>query len=294
VVDRLIETGHTVTVFDRAPHRYREPDERVTSVVGDFDDLALVHATLRGVDVVFHLISTTIPKTSLDDPVFDIRTNLVGTIELLKVCVDEGVSKVVFPSSGGTVYGTPTTVPIPEDHATEPLNPYGIVKLAIEKYLSVFHQSFALDYAVLRVSNPYGPFQDPRGQQGAVSVFLDRVAASQPIVVWGDGSVVRDYVYVGDVADGFVRAAVTTSDTKVLNIGCGQGLTVLDLIHAIERTTGASATVEFREGRSIDVPVNVLKVDRARDVLGWRPTTSLDDGLRRTWEWLETLPRTAG
>lgn len=159
---------------------------------GDLGNHGLIREALEGIDVVFHLASTTLPKTSNDDPGYDVRSNVVDTIQLLEACVDAGVRKVIFASSGGTVYGVPERLPIKEDHPTNPISSYGIVKLTIEKYLGLFHYLYGLDYAALRISNPYGPYQDPAGQQGAISVFLHRILSGQPIAIWGDGEIVRE------------------------------------------------------------------------------------------------------
>ena len=244
---------------------------------------------MSGVEVVYHFVSTTLPKTSNDDPIYDVRSNLVDTIQLLESCVEAGVRKVIFASSGGTVYGPPETLPITEDHPTAPISSYGIVKLAIEKYLSLFHHLYGLDYAVLRISNPYGPYQDPGGQQGAVGVFLNRLYTGRPITIWGDGEVVRDYLYVSDLVDALELAALIESREKVLNIGSGEGLSLNALIRCISEVVGEHPAVEYLPARPLDVPASVLNVGRAKSALGWEPETGLAEGIERTWAWIQTL-----
>ena len=174
---------------------------------GDFGNRGDLAAALEGCQTVFHLVATTVPKTSNDDPVHDLETNLVATVRLFDLARRSHTKKIVFASSGGTVYGAPTTVPIAEHHETSPVCSYGIHKLAVEHYLHLYHRLHGLNYSVLRVSNAFGERQRPTASQGAVTVFLDRALRGEAIVIWGDGSVVRDYVYVRDVADAFCRAA---------------------------------------------------------------------------------------
>ena len=150
LVERLVEGGHEVRIYDRSPSRFRAVPRRVEYVEGELGNHGLVREALEGVEVAYHFVSTTLPKTSNDDPIYDVRSNLVDTIQFLEACVEARVRKVIFASSGGTVYGPPESTPISEDHPTNPITSYGIVKLAVEKYLGLFHHLYGLDYAVLR------------------------------------------------------------------------------------------------------------------------------------------------
>lgn len=288
VVDRLLDAGHDVRIFERPRvPRYRDfPADRVEWVEGDFQNAAVVRPTLEGIDTVVHLISTTLPKTSNDDPVFDVQSNVVSTLRLCDFAVEAGVRRVVFISSGGTVYGVPRTLPIPEDHPTDPRVSYGIVKLAIEKYLALYHAQRGLGYIVLRVANPFGERQRVDVAQGAVAVFLDRALRRVPIEIWGDGSVVRDYIHVEDVARAFVRAVEHEGPPCVLNVGSGQGHSLNDLLDRLESLLGRAIERHYLPARGIDVPSNVLDIARARDELGWAPEIALDAGLARTLEWM--------
>jgi UDP-glucose 4-epimerase len=281
-----------VRVYDRGPNRFTGVPEGAEFVEGELGNHGLIREAVEGVEVVYHFVSTTLPKTSNDDPIYDVRSNLVDTLQLLEACVEAGVRKVVFSSSGGTVYGPPEAVPVTEDHPTNPISSYGIVKLAIEKYLGLFHHLHGLDYAALRISNPYGPLQDPAGQQGAISVFLDRIRTGRPITLWGDGGVVRDYLYVSDLTDALELAAETDTRRKVFNIGHGKGASLNELIELMSGVVGARPEVEYLPARSLDVPVSVLDISRAEAELGWSPRTGMEEGISRTWEWLLTLPET--
>lgn len=289
LVDRLLENEHSVRVYDRSPNKFRAIPREAEFFEGELGNHGLIREAVEGVEVVYHFVSTTIPKTSNDDPIYDVRSNLVDALQLLEACVEEGTRKVVFASSGGTVYGPSEALPISEDHLTDPITSYGIVKLAIEKYLRLFYHLHSLDYAALRISNPYGPYQNPHGQQGAISVFLHRLYAGLPITIWGDGGVVRDYLYVSDLVDALERAAGTESQGRVLNIGSGRGTSLNELLEVIAGVIGEEPVVEYLPARPLDVPVSVLDIRRARAELGWSPKTELAEGIARTWAWIHTL-----
>jgi UDP-glucose 4-epimerase len=285
LAEALLQAGHRVRIFDR-PHLDRLPaflQRREFEVfTGDFLNPRTLSPALEGSEIVFHLVSTTLPKNSNDNPMYDVESNVMGTLRLLELCRQQGVRKVVFASSGGTVYGVPRSVPIAESHPTDPICSYGIHKLAIEKYLQLNHRIYGLDYCVVRPANLYGPRQRLDIAQGAVAVFLDRALRGKPIQVWGDGSVVRDYLYVGDAAEALVKAAAFGGDPRIFNIGSGVGTSLTQLINEIEALLGRSVAVDYTAARTLDVPANVLDASLARRHLGWAPGTSLAEGLRRT------------
>ena len=285
LAEALLQAGHRVRIFDR-PHLDRLPAflqrGEFEVFTGDFLNPRALTPALEGSEIVFHLVSTTLPKTSNDNPVYDVESNVVGSLRLLELCREHGVRKVVFTSSGGTVYGVPRSVPISESHPTDPICSYGIHKLVIEKYLQLHHRIHGLDYCVVRPANLYGPRQRLDIAQGAVAVFLDRALRGKPIQIWGDGSVVRDYLYVGDAAEALVKAAAFEGEPRLFNIGSGAGTSLTQLIQEIERLLGRAVPVEYAAARSLDVPANVLDASLARRHLGWAPRTSLAEGLRRT------------
>lgn len=283
LVDELQSQGHNVRVFDRNYELFRLPLINVEYVIGDFGNRGLVSSAIKGIDVVFHLISTTVPKTSNDDPTFDVSSNLIETLCLLEACVREQVKKVVFVSSGGTVYGIPGNLPINEDHPTNPICSYGITKLAIEKYLFLFHRLYGLDFSVIRPSNPYGPRQNPKNIQGSVSVFLGNILAGQPITIWGDGSVSRDFIYIHDLIDGIVKATFIKTEHHIFNIGSGVGTTLTKLLELIRMVTGADPRVIHTGNRPFDVSELVLDIKRAQRELGWAPQTPFLQGAYATW-----------
>ncbi|MCU0853487.1 MAG: NAD-dependent epimerase/dehydratase family protein [Rhodobacteraceae bacterium] len=287
VVDALLARGLSVRVFDRRPEAYRAPLHGVDYRYGSFSDRMAVIDALAGVDAVIHLISTTFPGTANLDPATDVQDNLVGTITLLESMLSLGVHRIVFLSSGGTVYGVPDTVPIPETHPLRPINSYGIVKVAIESYLNMYGRLKGLSPVILRATNPYGPRQAHVGVQGVVSTFLRRVRDGEALDVWGDGTVTRDFIYVADLAA--LCAAVTPGETEgIFNAGSGVGASVNDIIAEIAAVSGTAPVVNYKSARAIDVPRSVLDVSLARETFGWQATTLLREGIARTWEWLGT------
>jgi UDP-glucose 4-epimerase len=292
ITARLLRYGFTVRVLDRNIQRFqnqREPmhsNGRFEAICGDFADSEVIGYALTGIDVVIHLASSTVPYTSNLDPVVDVNDNVIGSLRMLQACRDRNVKKVVFTSSGGTVYGIAQTIPISEDHHTNPICSYGITKLMTEKYLQLSHHLYGLDYSILRCANTYGPGQNFATGQGAVGIFMRRMLTGKPFDIWGDGSVVRDYVYVGDVAEAHILAASSKERASILNIGSGIGTSLNDLVAAIARVTNAIPCVKHGGARQFDVPNNTLKIDRAREVLGWSPKIDLKTGIELTWKWL--------
>lgn len=291
LADKLLREGHRVRVFDKYEEHYRRPLAGVDYRFGDFGNRGLLAEALDGVDMVFHLISTTLPKTSNDDPVFDVQSNVVEALFLMEQCVEKKVKKVVFTSSGGTVYGRPTTLPVPEDSTTDPECSYGITKLAIEKYLALFHHLHGLDYTVVRPSNPYGDRQNPNGIQGAIPVFLGKVAKGEPIEIWGDGEVVRDYIFIDDLIEGIYRASMARATSHIFNLGSGAGCSLNDIVAVIRAVTGLEARIEYKEKRTFDIPAIYLDITRAKKELSWAPVTSLESGIESTWRFIQNVYR---
>lgn len=291
LVQLLLAKGWHVTVYDRAiKNRFLDWEIRPRYVQGELGNRELVRESLANIDVVFHLAYTTVPKTSNDDPVYDIQSNVVATIDMFTECIKANVKRVVFLSSGGTVYGVPQHLPVSEHHSTRPISSYGITKLMIERYLFLFKQLHNLPYAIIRPSNPYGEQQNIMGLQGVIGVFLGRIARGLPVIIWGDGTVMRDYFYVGDLARACLMAAENDRSDLLINIGSGKGLSLNDLLQVIRDTVDVTFDVQYEMGRSFDVPQLVLDIDYARKILGWEPTVPLTSGISRTWDWIRSQP----
>jgi UDP-glucose 4-epimerase len=291
IVDRLLRDNHEICVFERPrvdPYRQFHDSERVRWMTGDLTSMHDVTEAIDGCDVVIHLVSTTLPKSSNDDPIYDVQSNLVATLQMANVMVAKNVKKVIFISSGGTVYGDPVYLPIDEKHPTNPKVSYGITKLAIEKYLFLYQYQYGIKVNILRVANPYGERQRVETAQGAIAVFLDKALRKQAFEIWGDGTVTRDYLYIGDVADAFANAVQYDGGESVFNISSGYGTSLNEIIGKIETILGYPVERTYRPGRPFDVPASVLCNALAKRELRWEPRVALDTGIEMTAAWLRS------
>jgi UDP-glucose 4-epimerase len=289
IADRLLRDGYHLRIFERPrvePYRQFSADEQVEWMTGDLQSAHDVGAAVDGMDIVFHLVSTTLPKSSNDDPIYDVQSNLVATLQMLDIMVSKGIRRMIFISSGGTVYGPPEALPIDENHPTQPQISYGIVKLAIEKYLLMYQRLHDIRTTILRVANPYGERQRVETAQGAVGVFLHHALSGQPIQIWGDGETVRDYIYINDVADAFAAAVTYSGSTSVFNVSSGAGMSLNAMVSTIEQVVGHPLSCQYLPARPIDVPVSVLCNRLAKEEMGWYPKVSFSDGLIRTAKWM--------
>lgn len=285
LVTTLVNEYRTIRIFDRPgclPLSNIPTTRNIEWYEGDFTNIAQVEEALQGCDIVFHLISTTLPKTSNDNPVYDIESNVVASVKMMEAAVRFGVKKVIYVSSGGTVYGVPESIPIPETHPTNPICAYGIGKLSIEKYLKLFHINKGLDYSILRLANPYGKFQSAESIQGVIPVFLKKILDGKPVEIWGDGSIVRDYVFTDDVVSALIRTMETTTNPKIFNIGSGQGYSINDILNTIEKVLRHQVERIYLSGREFDVPTNILDITSANTHMNWRPKTTLENGIEIT------------
>jgi len=292
LAEGLVEKGYDVRVFDSFQTGMANLETikgKIEIIKGDFLNHADILLALKGMDYIFHYISTTVPATAVKDPIYDVQTNVIGAVRLLQLAVASKVKRVIFPSSGGTVYGEPTSLPVHETHALNPMDPYGISKLAIEKYLNYFNRAYGLDYLILRYSNPYGERQSPHGQQGVIPVFLNKIKMGERPVIYGDGSTERDYVYVGDAAEATIAALEKKTAHKIFNVGSGAGTSLNQLIELMSGVAGKKIEPIYAEDTAIRVQKIVLDVSRMHDEVGWEPSTSLQEGIERTWQWITHL-----
>ncbi len=286
VCDRLLERGHRVRVLSRKPEQFRAPHPQIDYFLGDLADGFLLSEAMSGMDCLVHLVSSTVPGTSNLDPVADIQSNLAGTVRILELMRKAGPKRIVFLSSGGTVYGEPTQLPVPEEEALHPLCSYGVVKVAIEHYLGMYAALYGLESVVLRASNPFGPRQGRVGVQGLVGSFLCRIQAGEPLTVWGDGEVIRDYFYVSDLAE-LCALAAESSITGVFNAGSGEGTSINRMIELMRSVTQQDPEVIYETQRQFDVQATYLDISKARKAFDWRPRVDLATGIERHWSWLQ-------
>ena len=290
LVDRLVkQDGHSVTVLDLYPRPFDDLPSGVTFIQGNLGDTELVRRTLvdQGIEAVYHVAWSTIHETALKNPVADIESNVVPSVKLLDLCCDVGVRRVIYISSGGTVYGLPQNEKIDENHPTYPINAYGVTKLMIEKYLHMYKHLYGLEYCVFRPSVPYGPRQNPRRRQGAVAVFIYNALRGKPVTIWGDGTVTRDYFYVEDMVEAFAAAlSAPLPDRPIFNLAGMRDYSLNELVALIEKVLDVEIDVQYEPARKFDVPHLRLDTSLASEVLNWEPTTTLADGIGITVRWI--------
>jgi UDP-glucose 4-epimerase len=291
LVKALAEIEAEVTGFGRKVER---PDGLAPSInwaAGPLEDVKALLASLAGQEIVFHLVGTALPSDSNRDLRGDIAANPIPTLGLLEAAGTAGVAKVVFASSGGTVYGVPHSVRIAESAATDPITAYGISKLAIEEYLALNRRLHGLDYRILRIANAYGPGQSPFRSQGVVAAILYRIHRKEPVEIWGDGSVVRDFVHVDDVAAAFLCAALHRGLQRIFNVGSGASRSLLLVVQKLIALEPAYRhLIAFRPGRATHVAVNILDSGLIAREAGWRPAIAWPDGVRATADWMASCP----
>jgi UDP-glucose 4-epimerase len=242
--------------------------------------------THRQPEVVFHLAAQASVTVSVSDPALDADVNVVGSLRVLEGARAAGSRKVVFAGSGGTLYGVPRSIPTPETHPQQPISPYGVSKKTVHDYLHYYRAVHDLDYTVLALANVYGPRQDPHGEAGVVAIFAGQLLAGRAPTIYGDGQQTRDFVFVDDVADAFARAA-DRAGGLVLNVGTGVETTVEELYDLVASAVGAGDRPRYAPPRAGDLVRSALDPAQARAQLGWKPWTSLEEGVARTVEWFQ-------
>lgn len=253
-----------------------------------FEDVPALAEALRGQEVVFHLLGSSLPHSSNADPAADVASSVIPTLRLLDLCRAAGVRRVVFASSGGTVYGVPAQVPTPEDAPTAPISAYGINKLMIEQYLHLYGHLHGLEHQVLRIANPYGPGQSPLRPQGVVAVMMRAALLGRPVEMWGTGEVTRDFVHVDDVSQAFIAAALYQGPHRIMNVGSGQGRSLNAVARDVAAVAGRPGLAVVRTpARAADVPVSVLDTDLIRRETGWAPRVDWSAGLAGTAAWMQ-------
>ena len=292
LVDRLLADGHSVVgVDDLSSGR---PENIVAAEQHDAFEFAkadIVSADLNGLlaetrpEVVFHLAAQIDVRKSVVDPQFDSMINVVGTVRLAEAARASGVRKVVHTSSGGSIYGTPQTFPTPEDVPADPESPYAAGKVAGEVYLNMFRHLYGLECSHIAPGNVYGPRQDPHGEAGVVAIFSQGLLSGRPTKIFGDGTDTRDYVFVGDVVDAFVKAAGEAGGGQRFNVGTGVETSVRQLHTVIASAVGAADEPEFHPPRLGELKRSCLDISLAKRVIGWEPKVDIAEGVARTVEY---------
>jgi len=292
LVDRLLADGHAVVGLDNfATGRAGNLDHLAGNAAHVFIEADIVTADLDAIfeqhrpEVVFHLAAQIDVRRSVADPQFDASVNVIGTVRLAEAARRAQVRKVVHTSSGGSIYGTPPRYPTPETAPIDPVSPYAAGKVAGEIYLNTFRHLYGLDCSHIAPANVYGPRQDPHGEAGVVAIFAQALLSGKTTKVFGDGTNTRDYVFVDDVVDAFIKASGRVGGGQRFNIGTALETSDRQLHSAVAAAAGAPDDPEFHPPRLGDLTRSCLDIGLAERVLGWRPRVALDDGVRRTVDY---------
>ncbi len=295
LVDRLLAEGHQVDVVDdlssgnlaNLADARADRDHPVTFHQIDIRDEAVVELmTRQRPEVVFHLAAQADVRVSVARPAYDAQINVVGSLNVLEGARAAGARKVVFASSGGTIYGEPdpSELPVKESHPQQPLSPYGVAKKVVGDYLYAYRALHGLEYTALALANVYGPRQDPHGEAGVVAIFTGRLLAGEPCTIFGTGEQTRDFIYVDDVVDAFVRAADRGSGL-LANVGTGREVSVNELYDTMAAAAGVTEPALRAPARAGELDRSALDNGRAELHLGWTPWTTLEEGTRQVIDW---------
>ncbi|WP_051203407.1 NAD-dependent epimerase/dehydratase family protein [Hugenholtzia roseola] len=286
---QLLSEGYSVRILSHSgyvPPFLEEAlsHKRLEMVSADLNDHISIQKAVQGVARVVHLAWSTVPKNATDNLVYDVQSNVVGSIQLFMACVAEKVEKVVFVSSGGTVYGVPQQLPILETHPLQPISGYGLSKVSVEQYLHLFGHLHQLPYLVLRVANVYGRGQNTRKGQGVIGIWANKLKAGEPLEIWGSDTIIRDYVHVRDTVQAIKMALFHHLDPKkespIFNVGTGRGYSLKELLDLVQSFFPKPLDVRYiDQNRPFDVPANVLCIEKIKNVLGWQPQISIEEGL---------------
>jgi UDP-glucose 4-epimerase len=288
----LVKIGAIVQAFGRPSLWPSSVHPDVLMTHGDFSDRVALAKAIEAQELIFHLIGGSNPASSNRDPGAEFTSGLLNTVRLLDIAQAEGVRKVIFVSSGGTVYGIAQSIPIPETAPTNPISAYGIDKVAIEKCLALYRHLHGLDYQVLRVANPYGRFQSPSKKQGLVATFIDRAQRGAPLEIWGTGEIIRDFIHIDDLVTALVKSVSYGGPHRCFNVGSGVGRSINQVIGALEKVLGRDKLpVIHKPSRRADVPINVLDITLITREMDWRPQRPWLESLQETVEWMSSQRR---
>jgi UDP-glucose 4-epimerase len=282
----ICRNGWKVGLLDRVP--LAAPLHDIEQFVGELRDMHLLRTALKKFSRIVFLVHEARVAPAADR----LPANFLGNIELLLLVLEEarecGVEDFVFLSSGGAVYGEPESLPIREDHPKCPRSPYGVAKLAMEKYLAMAAGQSGFRHLEIRPSNPYGPGQNFQAAQGIVAVAMARIARREPITIRGDGSAIKDYIFINDFVEACFLLVSNPQATGPFNIGSGHGTRLLDVISIIEKMVGNNAKLIFEKAQPGDVTANVLDISKLEKSTGWKPLTPFGTGIAQTWDWMKS------
>jgi len=288
LVDDLVLRGFDVRVFDHfqdgKTKNIRHLEGKIELYTGDFLNKRHLSRALKNVEYVFHFVSLSTPGSTANDLYTEMKTNAKGALQLLDLCVKHNVKKIIYPSSGGAVYGDSLDAVTSETTQLRPVSPYAVTKVIIEEYLHFYKRQYGLDFVIYRISNPYGERQNPQGTQGVVSILMNRMMKNETLPIYGD--TVRDYIYVKDVTSFIARNFDQEQKKSTYNIGSGKGVVLSEIVRMLAKITQSTPHIQKLEKRPFDVQEIVLDISRAQKEFEFYPSTSLEKGLEKTYAFL--------
>lgn len=292
LLPHLLATGRQVHVVAR----HRVPLPNVPNLIAHWtalDDVSMLRAVLPHCQCVVHCASDSTPGSSANHPALETELNIMPTLRFLDLLQEYGGIHLIFLSSGGTIYGNPAIIPVKESCPLAPISFHGAGKVAIEAFLQSYSNRLARSVTILRPSNLYGPGQPYRQGFGLIRTILEHLRRDSPVEIWGDGEIVRDYIYIEDfmkVCIGFITRQDTINATDIFNVGSGKGYSINDLCNIIASVTGREIQRNYCPSRAIDVKAVILDCSKLSGRIGWQPDTDIMHGMSLTWQWLQGQP----
>ena len=291
VVDQLVPTGHEITVFDRFPYRISRNLEHhrnsIRFISGEFQNRDDLFKALSGKDIVYHFVSATNPAASWNDPLIEVEENIRSSIMFFELAVRQGVKKIVFPSSGGTVYG-PQNLPVDENTIPQPLSPYGIAKLTTEHFLNYFRLHYGIASDIYRIGNPYGSRQPVMRPQGVIAVWMHEILNGSEIQIYGNNTTFRDYIYIKDVAYLMSHSLKNLVSSDVYNLGSGIGTSIMQLLNIFQQVVDIPFRYRIQEKRPSDNSSIVLDSSKLMKLFPGFRCQKLEEKIDETWTYFKT------
>lgn len=278
--DLLSQNHQNILSIDKK----KSSNQLIKNKIGNFFDTKLLLNTLKKNDIVIHMACSSVPAISEANKEKDIRENLIGSINLFQACIKKKIKKIIYFSSGGTVYGNHGNKKIKETDISNPINSHGAMKIAIEKYLQVFHHTHGLNYVIIRPGNPYGRTIDNNKNQGIIDIFLKKIINREPLEIWGDGETVRDYIHIEDLTDLIIKIIKSDINNEIFNAGTGKGTSINQLLEIIKNITNIEPKIKYKKNRNFDLKYNILNIKKAKDKINWKPSINIKNGIKKHYQ----------
>jgi UDP-glucose 4-epimerase len=285
LIDKLLQNNHYVRVYDLNLEKFREPIKQVDYIISSTNEIDELITAMKDIDIVIHLASSSVPSTSNLDPISDINGNLINTLNILNSIIKSKVKKIVYFSSGGAIY-EPSLFPLKEESKLNPISSYGIVKETTEKYLNLYSKLYNIETLIFRPSNPYGPRQGHFIAQGVITTFLKKVLLEEKIIIFGDATNIKDYIFIEDLCN-ISYKIISNHCIGTYNLGSGIGTSLNEIVDTIKKVTNKVPIIEHENQKNYDIPNFVLDTRKVQNEIGQYKFTNLEFGIYNTWNWIK-------